>query len=322
LGWIFSFSSISKIYLRALNFKKQALKNLKWIYLIILSIVWGSSFILIKKALIGLTALQVGSLRVIFAALFLILVGFKSINKLTVKQWKWIIVSGFLGSFVPVYLFAYAETEIDSAIASILNATTPLLTLIFGVMFFRSVFTQNKITGVVVGLLGTAGLIFSGASINPDQNYLYSFLVIIATACYAMNVNILKTRMSDISPLGIAAGNFSVLLLPALVILYFSGFGIEQLTPKVELSLVYVGILGIIGTGVAMIIFNKLVQISDPVFTTSVTYTIPVVALGWGVLDGEIFSFWQLISAIVILLGVLIVNRSKDIISKFRKQAT
>jgi drug/metabolite transporter (DMT)-like permease len=236
----------------------------------------------------------------------LILVGFKSISKLTPKQWKWIIVSGFLGSFVPVYLFAYAETEIDSAIASILNATTPLLTLIFGVLFFRSVFTQNKITGVVVGLLGTAGLIFSGASINPDQNYLYSFLVIIATACYAMNVNILKTRMSDISPLGIAAGNFSI----------------EQLTPAVELSLVYVGILGIIGTGVAMIIFNKLVQISDPVFTTSVTYTIPVVALGWGVLDGEIFSFWQLISAIVILLGVLIVNRSKDIISKFRKQAT
>jgi len=296
-------------------------KNLKWIYLIILSIVWGSSFILIKKALVGLSALQVGSFRIIFAALFLILVGFKSIRRLTKQQWKWIVISGFLGSFFPVYLFAYAETEIDSAIASILNATTPLLTLVFGVLFFRAVFTQNKVLGVIVGLLGTAGLIFSGASINPDQNYLYSFLVVIAAACYAMNVNILKTRMSDITPLGITAGNFSVLLFPALLILYFSEFNLSEVTKDMQASLVYVGILGIVGTGVAMIIFNKLVQITDPVFTTSVTYTIPVVALGWGILDGEVFSFWQLISSFVILLGVFIVNRSKDIISKFRKQA-
>lgn len=298
------------------------MKNIKWIYLIILSIVWGSSFILIKKALIGLTALQVGSFRIIFAAVFLILVGFNSLRKLTKQQWKWIVISGFLGSFFPVYLFAFAETEIDSAIASILNATTPLLTLIFGALFFKAVFTQNKVTGVIIGLLGTAGLIFSGASINPDQDYLYSLLVIIATACYAMNVNILKTKMSDITPLGITAGNFSVLLIPALIILYYSGFFDRNMAEEMELSLIYVGILGIVGTGVAMIIFNKLVQISDPVFTTSVTYTIPIVALGWGMLDGEVFSFWQLVSAAVILIGVLIVNRSKNLISKFRKQAT
>ncbi|TRO64432.1 DMT family transporter [Christiangramia sabulilitoris] len=298
------------------------MKNLKWIYLIILSIVWGSSFILIKKALIGLTALEVGSFRIIFAAVFLILVGFKSISRLSLRQWKWIILSGFLGSFFPVYLFAYAETEIDSAIASILNATTPLLTLIFGALFFRSVFSQNKITGVIVGLLGTAGLIISGASINPDQNYMYSILVIMAAACYAMNVNILKTRMSDISPLGIAAGNFSVLFLPAVLILFLSGFFENvEFNDAFQFSILSVAILGIIGTGVAMIIFNKLVQISDPVFTTSVTYTIPVVALGWGVMDGEIFSFWQLISAFVILIGVFIVNKSKSLISRYRKQA-
>lgn len=297
--------------------------NLKWIYLIILSLVWGSSFILIKKALIGLTALQVGSFRIIFAAIFLILVGFNSIRELDKKQWKWIIISGFLGSFFPVYLFAFAETEIDSAIASILNATTPLLTLVFGALFFRAVFTQNKVTGVVVGLLGTAGLILSGASINPDQDYTFSLLVILAAACYAMNVNILKTRMSDISPLGIAAGNFSVLLIPALAILYYSGFfELREIQAEIGYSLIYVGILGVIGTGVAMIIFNKLVQISDPVFTTSVTYTIPVVALGWGILDGEVFSFWQLISSLVILVGVFVVNRSKNIISRYRKQAT
>ena len=298
------------------------LEKLKWVYLVILSIVWGSSFILIKKALIGLTALQVGSFRIIFAAIFLILVGFKSISKLTRRQWKWIVISGFLGSFFPVYLFAFAETEIDSAIASILNATTPLLTLVFGVLFFKAVFTQNKILGVIIGLLGTAGLILSGASINPDQNYFYSFLVIIAAGCYAVNVNILKTRMSDISPLGIAAGNFSVLLIPALALLYSTGFfSVSEYTPAIKLSIIFVAILGVIGTGVAMIIFNKLVQITDPVFTTSVTYTIPVVALGWGILDGEIFSFWQLVSAFVILVGVFIVNKSRNIISRHRKLA-
>lgn len=299
------------------------MKNLKWIYLIILSVVWGSSFILIKKALIGLSAYQVGSFRIIFAAIFLILVGFKSISRLTRRQWKWIIVSGFLGSFFPVYLFSFAETEIDSAVASILNATTPLLTLILGALLFRAVFTQNKIIGVIVGLIGTVGLIFSGASLNPDQNYWYSFLVVIAAGCYALNVNILKTRMSDISPLGIAAGNFSALLLPAILILYFTDFfELTHYSTKIEWSVFYVAILGVIGTGVAMIIFNKLVQISDPVFTTSVTYTIPVVALGWGILDGEVFSIWQLISAFIILIGVFIVNRSKDLISRFRKQAT
>ncbi len=299
------------------------LEKLKWVYLVILSIVWGSSFILIKKGLVGLSAIEVGSFRIIFAAVFLILIGLRSIMKIKKRQWKWMVISGLLGNFFPVYLFSFAETEIDSAIASILNAATPLMTLFFGALFFKAVFNQNKILGVVIGLLGTAGLILSGASINPDQNYLYSLLVIIAASCYAMNVNILKTHMSDISPLAIAAGSFTVLLLPTLVILYFSGFFERELSNIVlQQSIGYVAILGVIGTGVAMIIFNKLVQISDPVFTTSVTYTIPVVALGWGILDGEVFSAWQLISAFVILIGVFIVNRSKKVFSKFRKQAT
>jgi len=299
------------------------LEKLKWVYLVVLSIVWGSSFILIKKGLVGLSAIEVGSFRIIFAAVFLILIGFRSIMKIKKGQWKWMLLIGFLGNFFPVYLFSFAETEIDSAVASILNAATPLMTLIFGAIFFKAAFNQNKILGVVIGLLGTAGLILSGASINPDQNYLYSLLVIIAASCYAMNVNILKTYMSSVSPLGIAAGSFTVLLLPSLVILYFSGFFEKNISEIViQHSIGYVAILGVIGTGVAMIIFNKLVQISDPVFTTSVTYTIPVVALGWGILDGEVFSAWQFLSAFVILIGVFIVNRSKKVFSKFRKQAT
>ncbi len=297
------------------------LKNLKWIYLILLSLIWGSSFILIKKGLIGLSPLQLGSFRILFASIFLILVGFKSLFKISKKQWKWIVLSAFLGSFLPVYLFAFAETEIDSGVASILNASTPLMALIFGVFFFRIGLTQNKGIGVLIGLIGALGLIFSGAQVNPDQNYYYSGLVIIAAGCYAINVNLVKRYMYDISALGITAGNFLVLLLPSIIILYLTGFSIEDIAqdPKVPLSVLYVVILGMIGTGIAMIIFNKLIQISDPVFSTSVTYTIPVVGLGWGVLDGEIFSIYQLIFAFVILLGVFLVNRTKNLYTRNKK---
>ena len=299
------------------------LKNLKWIYLILLSLVWGSSFILIKKGLLELTPLQLGSFRIIFAAIFLILVGFRQIYKLKKNQWKWIIISGFIGSFFPAYLFAFAETEIDSAIASILNATTPLMTLILGAVFFKIVFTQNKTVGVIVGLLGTAGLIFSGAQVNPDQNYIYSGLVILAACCYAINVNIVKRYMSDISALGIAAGNFFVLLIPAILVLVFTGFSITEFTaiPEIATSVLYVAILGIVGTGIALIIFNKLIQISDPVFSASVTYTIPIVGLIWGFIDGEVFSVLQLCSAAVILLGVLIVNKSDKLFSRSVKES-
>lgn len=293
-------------------------KNLKWIYLIALSIVWGSSFILIKKSLVGLTALQVGSFRIIFAAIFLLIFGFGKLKDIKLGQWKWITISGLLGSFFPVYFFAFAETEIDSAIASILNATTPLLTMTFGFLFFKAILSFNKVFGVLVGLAGTLGLILSGASINPEQNYWFSLLVISATICYAFNVNILKRYLNDVSVLGLTTGSFTVLLIPALIVLYFTGFfEVEQFTSETKLSIVYISILGVVNTGLAKIIFNRLVQISDPVFTSSVTYTIPVVAVGWGILDGEVFGFWQIVSAFVILVGVFIVNRSKRLMSGF-----
>lgn len=290
-------------------------------YLILLSLVWGSSFILIKKGLIGLTPLQLGSFRILFASVFLIAVGFKSLFRIKRGQWKLIVLTGFLGSFFPVYLFAFAETEIDSAVASILNATTPLMTLIFGVIFFRIAFTRNKVTGVILGLAGALGLIFSGAQVNPDQDYFYSGLVVIAAGCYAVNVNIIKRYMNDISALGIATGNFLILLFPALGVLFFTGFNWREITtdPGISLSLTYVLVLGVVGTGIALIIFNKLIQISDPVFSSSVTYTIPVIGLAWGLLDGEVFTTLQLLSTLVILLGVFMVNRSKKIYSKTDK---
>ncbi|WP_029037347.1 DMT family transporter [Salinimicrobium xinjiangense] len=284
--------------------------KLKWIYLCLLALVWGSSFILIKKGLVGLTPLQVGSLRSVFAAVFLLLIGFKSLRKIKGKQWIWITFSGFFGTFFPAYLFSFAETEIDSAIVSILNSTTPLLSMIVGILLFEAAFIKKKFIGVMIGLAGTTALIWSGAQVNPDQNYWYSLLVILASLFYGFNANVIKKHLQTLPALSITTGNFIVILIPALAVLASTGFfSAEALTaPQVPLSLLYIGLLGVVGTGAALIVFNKLIQISDPVFSTSVTYLVPIVALGWGFLDGEKFTFFQIISGVIIILGVLIVN--------------
>lgn len=279
-------------------------KELKWIYLIVLSLIWGSSFILIKKGLIGLTAMQLGSLRILFAAVFLLIIGFKSLAKIPKNKWKYIAITSFFGTFIPAYLFAIAETEIDSSITAILNAMTPLNTLILGALFFGISFQKRQIWGVFIGLLGSILLVLNGAINNPGHNYYYAILVIIATLCYAINVNLIKRFLSDLSPLSITTGNFTVLFLPAFLILFFSGFFEVVSQENVQHSIVFIMILGVVGTGIANILFFKLIQMSSPVFATSVTYLIPIVAFFWGLLDNEMLSSLQFLGALIILLGV------------------
>jgi drug/metabolite transporter (DMT)-like permease len=279
-------------------------KQLKWVYLTTLALVWGSSFILIKKGLVGLTPMQLGSLRIIFAALFLLLIGFKSLAKIPQGQWKYIALTATLGTFVPAYLFAIAQTQIDSTVSSILNSLTPLNTLIFGILAFGLSFRRAQVFGVIIGLIGTFLLIVNGALHHPEQNYYYAILVLIASVCYAINVNLIKKYLSDLSPLSITTGNFLVLLFPALLVLFFSGFFEVIAVKSVQHSVVFILILGVVGTGIANIIFFKTIQISSPVFATSVTYLIPVVAFCWGLLDNEMLTPVQFLGAFIILFGV------------------
>lgn len=279
-------------------------KELKWIYLIVLSLIWGSSFILIKKGLIGLTAMQLGSLRILFAAIFLLIIGFKSLSKIPKNKWKYIALTSLFGTFTPAYLFAIAETEIDSSITAILNALTPLNTLILGALFFGISFQKRQIWGVFIGLIGSVLLVLNGAMNNPGHNYYYAILVIIATICYAINVNLIKRFLSDLSPLSITTGNFTVLFLPAFLILFFSGFFEVVHIEKVQHSVLFIMMLGVVGTGIANVLFFKLIQMSSPVFATSVTYLIPIVAFFWGLLDNEMLTPIQFIGAFIILIGV------------------
>ncbi len=270
----------------------------------VLALVWGSSFILIKKGLIGLTALQLGSLRIIFAAIFLVLIGFKSLFKIPVHKWKYIALTSLFGTFIPAYLFAIAQTEIDSSVSSILNSLTPLNTLILGALVFGLQFKRNQIFGILIGLIGSALLILNGAIHHPEQNYYYAILVLIASICYAVNVNLIKKYLHDLSPLSITTGNFMVLFFPAFIILFFSGFFEVVHDVKVQESVLFIIILGVVGTGIANILFFKLIQMSSPVFATSVTYLIPVVAFCWGLLDNEMLTPVQFLGAFIVLIGV------------------
>lgn len=279
-------------------------KQLKWVYLTVLALVWGSSFILIKKGLVGLTPLQLGSLRILFAALFLVLIGFKSISKIPSFKWKYIALTSLFGTFIPAYLFAIAQTEIDSSVSSILNSLTPLNTLILGAVFFGLHFKRTQIIGIIIGLAGSALLILNGAIHHPEQNYWYAILVLIASICYALNVNLIKKYLHDLSPLSITTGNFMVLSLPALAVLFASGFFEVVQQEQVQQSVLYIVVLGVVGTGIANILFFKLIQMSSPVFATSVTYLIPVVAFCWGLLDQEMLTPVQFLGAFIVLIGV------------------
>lgn len=283
---------------------QMALKQLKWILLIVLALVWGSSFILIKKGLVGLNPFQLGSLRMVFAAIFLIVIGFKSIPTIPSYKWKYIALTAFFGTFLPVYLFSIAQTEIDSSISSILNSLTPLNTLVLGVLIFGLQLKRTQTIAVIIGLIGSILLILNGALNHPEQNHYYAILVIIASLCYALNVHLIKKYLSDLSPLSISTGNFMILFLPAMIVLYYSGFFDVVHLETVQHSFLFIMILGIVGTGIANIIFFKLIQISSPVFATSVTYLIPVVAVFWGFLDNELLTPIQLIGAFIVLIGV------------------
>jgi drug/metabolite transporter (DMT)-like permease len=279
-------------------------KQLKWYLLALLSLIWGSSFILIKRGLEGLNPFQLGSLRIIFCAVFLLIIGFRTLKNIPLGQWKYIALTAFMGTFLPAFLFSIAQMQINSSVSAILNSLTPLNTLILGATVFGLGFQRRQLIGVVIGLVGCVLLIYNGAINNPNQNYYYALFVVVASVCYATNVNLIKKYLSDLTPLTISTGNFTVMLVPAIVVLCFSGFFDIADLPQTHRSMMFIAILAILGTGIANIVFFRLIQMSSPIFSSSVTYLIPIVAFGWGLLDGESLTPVQGLGAAIILVGV------------------
>lgn len=280
--------------------------------LVMLALVWGSSFILMKKGLVVFSSVEVAALRISSAGLFLFPLILNRLKGLSIKDWYWLVLSGLTGSVIPAFLFTTAQTQLSSGITGVLNATTPLFVLIVGAILFGQKIIWRQSFGILLGFIGSVILTVSGNGGFGDMN-LYAMLVILATLCYGSNLNLIKYKLSGLKPITITG--LSLGLFTAPLTIYLLGYSnlLYHLgnTEGAYLALGYILILGIIGTALALILFNKLVQISTPIFTSSVTYLIPIVAMGWGVLDGEDLRFVHLIGMLTILFGVYVTNRKK-----------
>jgi drug/metabolite transporter (DMT)-like permease len=292
-----------------------------WLVFALLALVWGSSFILMKEGLKSFSPYQVASLRMLSAGLILLPFAYKAIQLIPRAKMGLVLLTGFLGNFIPAFLFCIAETEIDSSLAGILNSLTPLFTIIVGVLFFKVNTSWVKVLGMIIGFIGLSFLLASGKDVSL-HNLSFAGLVLLATLLYGINVNLVGRYMQNLGSLNIASLAFAFLVIPSFGVLYFTGFFNYSLhNPAVIKSLMASSILGIVGTSIATILFYFLVKRAGILFGSMVTYGIPIVAVGWGLIDGESLSFKQLICLGVILLGVYIVNRGNlNFIKKPSKQ--
>lgn len=284
----------------------------KWGTLVILSLIWGSSYILIKKGLTGLTPIQLGSLRVIVTTIIIAPIGYQKIKHIPRQKMKWVALSAFVGSFFPAYLFAFAETEISSSITAVMVSLTPLFTLLISVIVFGEELLKKQVFGVLIGFTGIIVLI-NNELFASSFNILYIMFIVLAAFCYAINANVLKYKLSNIPALGIVFMSFLFMFIPAFIILCFSDFPFSDFTsdPLIIESIIYIVILALFGTAIAKVLYIKLLAISTPVFSVSTTYLMPVVAIFWGLLDGEEFKLTQFTGTAIILLGVYLVTKKK-----------
>lgn len=286
-------------------------KALNWVILIALALTWGSSFILMKRGLDVFSSDEVAALRIMIAFLFLSPLIFRHVKKPLLKHWKGFLGMGMLGNFIPAFLFTKAETGISSSLTGMLNSLTPLFTLLLGVLLFKTKTKLVNAIGIMIGFAGAIGLLLAGKSEDMDNNLLFGLYVVIATICYALSVNIIKKDLGEVN--SVTATVWAMMFIGPFAIVYLFGFTdfITDLrvNPAAYTSLGYVCILAVFGTALSVIVFNVLIRNTNALFASSVTYLIPVVAMGWGIADGESVQLLHFVWIAFILLGVYLVNK-------------
>jgi len=281
-----------------------------WPYFILLVLIWGSSFILIKNGLKGYSIWQSATIRLVSAFAVMAFFSIRHLKKIPRKKVPIVLLVGLLSMFFPSYLFCMAQTQINSSMAGILNALVPLFTSVIGLTFFGKSITKTQWLGLAVGFFSATFLIMINSTAVFSLNE-YALLVIIATICYGLNINIVKIYLADINSLHITTVAVSFAGILGLSVSFFSGYesyiqvGDNQVFPLLSLIA-----LGVLGTALAQYIQNQLIQKSSSVFASSTTYLIPIVAVLWGLLDGEELVFWHYLGMLGILLGVLILNKA------------
>jgi drug/metabolite transporter (DMT)-like permease len=292
-------------------------QTISWLLLLLLACIWGSSFILMKKGMFAedgtaiFSSEQVGSLRMLIAALALLPISIGKLKKLSWKNILPLAIVGFCGNFFPAFLFTYAETGISSGLAGMLNSFTPIFTIIIGFLFFKTKLTNKQILGTIIGTLGIIALVLTGktASLNGDWDHILA--IVLATLLYAISLTTIKNKLSNFN-------SFEITSLAFLIIFPFSigGFFITDTlqtfnsNPLAYQGIFYIIILSIVGTALAVVLFNRIIAFSSALFASSVTYFIPIVAVLIGFTFGETINLWQVLSMLIVLSGVIIANVS------------
>jgi drug/metabolite transporter (DMT)-like permease len=276
----------------------------------VLALIWGSSFILMKRGLDVYTPYQVGALRMLAAFLTMFPFVINSFSKVSASKWKFIAATGILGNGIPAFLFPLAETGISSSLAGMMNSLTPVFTLIIGVTFFKMMVTRNRVLGVLVGLAGAVMLVTTDVTPGVSNDYIFAMAVIASTVCYAVSVNILRHQLGSLDSM--FNTGFALLFVgpPAGAFLFSTDF--IQRTTNIDVALIPLSsilILGVVGTGVSTFLFNKLIKSSGALFASSVTYLLPIVAVMWGFFDGEKFNLFYFFGLALVLSGVYLINK-------------
>ena len=287
-----------------------------WGSLIVLSLIWGSSFILIKRGLEIFSPGEVGAYRIVAGATFLLPLSLPRIKNLSSQQIQNLILVGLVGSFIPAFLFAKAQTQLSSSLTGVLNALTPLFVVLIGALFFSSKITLRNGIGLAIAFIGVVILV----SVKEGQDFgtfsginSYAFFVILACICYGFNLNLIKFRFEKLKPIEISAISLLVVMPMALIYLMAGtdfSYKVTQVDGALK-ALGYITLLGVFGTALALILFNIMVKKVTPVFASSVTYLIPIVAIFWGVLDGEVLLAGHYIGIAAVILGVWFGNRKR-----------
>jgi drug/metabolite transporter (DMT)-like permease len=280
--------------------------------LLFLGFVWGSAFILMKKGLESFQPIQVASLRLVFAgsiSVFFFVKLYKGISK---KDWLFLALSGTIGNLIPAFLFASAGSEMPSSLSGALNALTPFFALLFGVILFSQIFKVRQTLGIAIGLIGALALIFSKSkgSISFETDYIYPCLkVVLAAILYGLNVNIIKSKLSHLSPITNSMVPVTLIAIPSLIIAIFTNTFSVAMQASALKPLIFIAILGIVGTALSLIVFNRLIQRTSALFAASVTYLIPIFAYMWGIIDGEPVGMFQVAGMLLILTGIALTKR-------------
>ena len=303
-------------YLKKQNFyvkKNISRKYSAWISLFILVLIWGSSFILIKRGLEVYSSIEVGAIRIFVSFVVLLPIAIQRIKTTPWSKIKYIIIIGIIGTGIPAFLFAKAQTQIDSSVAGILNSLTPLFTLFIGYSFFKQKTSWINVIGIFLGLLGAIGLIHSTSNGSFEFHFSFAFLIIIATILYAVHSNMIKYYLNQVHPYTITSLGFFFIGIPVTIILFlFTSFPTTLVShPDGFKAFMYVAILGVFASAIAIVLYNRLIQITNAVFASSVTYFVPMLALLWGINDGEKIPFIAFIYMGTLLFGVMLVNKNK-----------